>query len=115
VRFLRVTRDGHRPNERRADIPDRFGASRGKEGCLGQWYEFDLTIQQLAVEIAANIDVTLAHERIRSGSGLQRTGQVIAEVDDHVRRMVAEIALYRFEGAQVAVNIGEDRDPHCYV
>ena len=69
-------------------------------------------VEQLAIMIAPDVQIIRAHECIGDGGGLQRAGEMVAQINDQIGRLCAKVRLHGFEGAQIPVNIGEHGDPH---
>jgi hypothetical protein len=69
-------------------------------------------INQLAVVVSANVDVAFGHQQVGCGGCLQRTRQVIAEIDHYIRRAPGNILAHRFERTEVPVNVCNNGDPH---
>jgi len=83
-------------------------------GAVRRAHLFRGPVEQLAIVISPDVHVAFAHKRIRRGSGLQRTGEVISQVDDQIRRLLPEIGLNGFERSQITVDVGENGDPQAH-
>jgi hypothetical protein len=88
------------------------GGQLGVGGAVG-WSHFgSRAVKELAVVVSADMEVAFVHQQVGCGGGLQRSGQVVAEIDDDVGRATGEVRAHRFEGTDVAVDIGDYGDPH---
>ena len=69
-------------------------------------------VEQLAIVIAADIYIARADKRIRRGSGLEWTREVVSEVYNQIRRLLAQVRLNGLEGPEITVDVRQNGDPH---
>lgn len=71
-----------------------------------------MLLEQIAIVISGDSGEVQRHQSIRSSPRMQAAGQQIAEIDHRVDAMAFEVVEDGVERRNVAVNIGDESDPH---
>ena len=64
-------------------------------------------VEQLAIMIAADVDIARAHQGIRGGGRLQRSRKMVSQVHNQIRRILSQIRPDGFERPEIAVDISQ--------